>query len=226
MNYILNLPLALFFAVLPSFIWLNFYLRKDVKPEPKIMILKVFLGGIVITLPAIFFENFLINFLEKINSPLFLKIFLGVALVEEFFKFLVVKKLVFSSPEFDEPIDAMIYMICSGLGFAAAENASLLIPKKFFLKTIVEISFLRFLGATFLHALTSAIIGFYIGASFFRKKERLKLISFGLLLASLLHALYNFFIIKLEGGIGIFSIILLLFSAAFFVSFQFKKIKE
>lgn len=226
MNYILNLPLSAFFAVLPSLVWLNFYLRKDIKPEPKIMILKVFGGGMVITLPALFLENFLIGILEKLNLDLFFKIFLGVALVEEFLKFLVIRILIFSSPEFEEPIDAIIYMICSGLGFAASENLFLLAPKEFFLKTMVEISFLRFLGATFLHALSSAIVGFYIGLSFFRKKERIKLISLGIFLSTLLHGLYNFFIIKLEKGIGIFLVVILLSFAAYFVSFGFKKLKE
>lgn len=226
MNYILNLPLTAFFAILPSFAWLNFYLRKDAKPEPKIMILKAFFGGMIITLPTIYFENFLITILVKLNFGLFLKVFLGVALVEEFLKFLVVRIMIFSSPELEEPVDTMIYMICSALGFAAAENIFLLSFQELFLEKIVEISFLRFLGATFLHALSSAIVGFYTGLSFFRKKERIKLISLGIVLATFLHGFYNYFIIKFEEGLGIFLAAALILMAAFFVSFGFKKLKE
>lgn len=226
MNYILNFPLTIFFAILPSFAWLNFYLRKDTKPEPKAMVLKIFLGGMLITLPAIFIENSAIFILEKLNLSPFLKIFLGVALVEEFLKFLVVRMFVFPSPEMEEPIDTMIYMICSALGFAAAENIYLLIPQSLFFKKVVKISFGRFLGATFLHALSSGIVGFFIGLSFFRKKERSRLISFGFILATLLHGFYNFFIIKLEGNLVILAVSFLIVFSAYFVSFCFKKLKE
>jgi RsiW-degrading membrane proteinase PrsW (M82 family) len=225
MNYILNFPLTLFFAVLPSFAWLNYYLKKDVKPEPKIMILKIFFGGMIVTLPTIYAENFAIEIIEKLNLGLFWRSLLGVAFIEEFFKFLVVKELVFVSPELEEPVDTMIYMIVAALGFAASENIFLLFPQKFFLET-VEISFLRFVGATLLHALSSAIVGFYTGLSFFRKKERVKLITFGLLLASLLHGFYNFSIIEFGENFGIFLAAISLFLSACFVSFSFKKLKE
>jgi RsiW-degrading membrane proteinase PrsW (M82 family) len=226
MNYILNFPLTLFFAVLPSFAWLNYYLRKDVKPEPKSMILKVFFAGMCITLPTIFVENFFLQILENLNFNLFLKIFLGVAIIEELLKFLVVLIMVFPSPELEEPVDTLIYMIVAALGFAAAENIFLLTPKGTFSLKLIEISFLRFLGATFLHALSSAVVGFYIGLSFFRKKERKKLISFGIFLASLLHGFYNFSIIRFGGNFGVFLAAILLLISACFVSFSFKKLKE
>jgi RsiW-degrading membrane proteinase PrsW (M82 family) len=226
MNYIFDFPLTLFFAFLPSFVWLNYYLRKDVKPEPKSMILKVFLLGMLISLPALFLENYATKILENLNFNLFLKIFLGIALIEELLKFLVVMMIVFPSPELEEPVDTIIYMIVAALGFAAAENIFLLIPKWSFSLSLVEISFLRFLGATFLHALSSAIVGFYIGLSFFRKKERLRLISFGILFASLLHGFYNFSIIRFGGGLGISLAAISLFLSALFVSFSFKKLKE
>lgn len=227
MNSLINLPLYIFFAVLPSFIWLNYYLRKDSHPEPKGLVLEVFLLGMLISLPAIFLEKGAINFLEGLNFPLFFKIFFGVALIEEFLKFLVVRIRVFESEELDEPIDAIVYMIISGLGFAGAENLFFLAPAGVKpLERIVEISFLRFIGATFLHALSCAILGFYIGLSFFRKKERVKLIFFGIFLATLLHAFYNFFIIEFGEKVGILSSALLIILAALFVSHCFQKIRE
>jgi RsiW-degrading membrane proteinase PrsW (M82 family) len=231
MNEILNYPLYLFFATLPSFLWLNFYLREDQRPEPKSMVLKVFLFGMIFAFLALFLEKFLIEGIEMINLPQkiadLIKIFFVVALVEEFLKFLVVREIVFESKELDEPIDCMIYMIIAGLGFAATENLLLLFPlKSKFFGEIFQISFLRFLSATFLHALSSAILGFFIGLSFFRKKERLKLISLGVFLATLLHGLYNFSIIEFGEKVGLsFSVILILISA-YFVSIFFKRLKE
>ena len=127
MENFFNYPLYILFGVLPSLLWLHFYLRRDVKPEPRLMILKVFALGVLSTIPAIFLE---IAFFKEIkafafSSPVLLifNVFLGVALVEEAVKFLAVKFGVLNNPEFDEPIDAMIYMIIAALGFAAGELA-------------------------------------------------------------------------------------------------------
>lgn len=231
MKLVLDLPIYIFFGILPSLIWLIFYLRKDVRPEPKSMILKIFFYGILITLPAIFLEIAIFEEIGKLNFSFqaisILNIFFGVALVEETLKFLVVKEKVFESPELDEPVDTMIYMIVAGLGFAAGENLLILFGlKSTIFGQLLEVSLLRFLGATFLHALSSAIVGFYIGLSFFRKKERLKLISFGLFLAICLHGFYNLSIIIGEGMFKILIPTVLLILAAFFVSFGFKKLKE
>jgi RsiW-degrading membrane proteinase PrsW (M82 family) len=118
-------------------------------------------------------------------------------------------------------------MIISALGFAATENLLLLFPLKIkFFGEIFQISFLRFISATFLHALSSAIVGFFIGLSFFRKKERLKLISLGLFFATLLHGLYNFSIIEFGERIGLFFSAILILISAFFVSNFFKRLKE
>jgi RsiW-degrading membrane proteinase PrsW (M82 family) len=195
------------------------------------MVLKVFLVGMLFAFLALFVEKLLIDGIEVLRLPQkiedFIKIFLVVALVEEFLKFLVVREVVFESKELDEPIDCMIYMIISGLGFAATENLLLLFPLKIkFFGEIFQISFLRFISATFLHALSSAIVGFFIGLSFFRKKERLKLISLGLFFATLLHGLYNFSIIEFGERIGLFFSAILILISAFFVSNFFKRLKE
>jgi RsiW-degrading membrane proteinase PrsW (M82 family) len=231
MNEFLNYPLYFFFAILPSFLWLNFYLRKDQRPEPKSMVLKVFFFGMLFAFLALFLEKFLIEGIEVIKLPQkitdLIKIFFGVALVEEFLKFLVVRETVFESKELDEPIDCMIYMIISGLGFAATENLLLLFPlKSEVLGKLFQISFLRFVSATFLHALSSAIVGFFIGISFFRKKERFKLITFGIIFATLLHGLYNFSIIEFGEKVGLFLSAILILISAYFVSNFFKRLKE
>ncbi len=245
MNDFLNYPFYILFGVLPSLLWLQFYLKKDVQPEPKRMILKVFFYGVLSTIPAIFLETYFFEGLRKINFSSFailvLNIFLGVALIEEFLKFLVVKLRILKDPEFDEPVDAMIYMIVAALGFAAGENililfsvgnqsstaVGLLLPlSSTLLGEIFEISVLRFLGATFLHALSSAIIGFFIGLSFFKKEKRRKLIFIGLTIATLLHGFYNFSIIKIEGVLKLLIPFALLITAAIFISFAFKYLKK
>jgi len=231
MNYLSsNLPYV-FFGILPSIIWLQFYLRKDAQPEPKLMILKIFFYGLLATIPAIFLEIAIFDGIEKMNLPhlmaLILEVFLGVALIEEFLKFLVVREKVLNDPEFDEPVDAMIYMIVAALGFAAGENFLVLFPLRAgVLETLIDISVLRFLGATFLHALCSAIIGFFIGLSFFEKEKRRKLITMGSVIAVFLHGLYNFSIIEIEGILRLLIPFIILVMSAIFVSFGFSHLKR
>ena len=229
MNEVLSYTLYIVFGILPSLIWLNFYLRRDVRPEPKLMILKIFCYGMLATIPAIFLETAIFGEFSKLNfssSVIFiLNIFLGVALVEESLKFLAVKFGVLKNPEFDEPVDAMIYMITAALGFAAVENVLILLNLKP-LSEIFGVSLFRFLGATFLHTLSSGICGFFIGLSFFNTKGRGKLVSIGLFLAILLHGFYNFYIMKGEGSLKLLIPLLLLSIAAIFVSFGFKKLKK
>ena len=229
MNEVLSYTLYIVFGILPSLIWLNFYLRRDVGPEPKLMILKIFCYGMLATIPAIFLETAIFGEFSKLNfssSVIFiLNIFLGVALVEESLKFLAVKFGVLKNPEFDEPVDAMIYMITAALGFAAVENVLILLNLKP-LSEIFGVSLFRFLGATFLHTLSSGICGFFIGLSFFNTKGRGKLVSLGLVLAILLHGFYNFYIMNGEGSLKLLIPFLLLLISAIFVSFGFKKLKN
>ena len=112
----------LFFGLAPSIVWLLFFLRKDAHPESNRMVLRIFLYGVLIALPALFVEIGLSQTFSKIplskSIIAILNIFLGVAFIEEFFKYLVVREKVLKDPELDEPIDLILYMIISALGFA------------------------------------------------------------------------------------------------------------
>lgn len=227
--YLQYYPVYVFFGILPSFLWLQFYLGKDVHPEPKPMILKIFFYGVLAIIPAILFELAIFKIVRILNfSPLIsyiLNMFLGVALTEELLKFSVIKINILKHPQFDEPVDAMVYMIIAGLGFAAGENTLILLPVKSpFWSQIFQVSLIRFLGATFLHALSCGILGFFIGLSFFKKDK--KFVPLGLLLAVLLHGFYNLSIIEIEGNFKILTPFLLLLSSAIFVSFGFQRLKK
>jgi RsiW-degrading membrane proteinase PrsW (M82 family) len=221
----------------PSTIWLLFFLRKDSHPEPNRMILKIFFYGMLIAIPAALIEIVILKIVQgnwiwiKTFPFLFFVLynFLGVALIEEFLKYLVIKQKTINNPEFDEPLDAMLYMIIAALGFAALENIFVLLPGEkslLFLETISVIS-LRFIGATFLHALCSGLTGFFLALSFFETKKRLRLIILGLGIATLLHGLYNLSIIKTgENFYFILIPIIILIGLGFFISFGFRKAKK
>ena len=228
----MSYSLVIIFGVLPSLIWLLFYLRKDVHPESKSMVIKIFFFGMLAALPAIFLEMGIFRAFSKLNLPLiylsFLNTFLGVALIEETLKFLVVKVKVLSNAEFDEPVDAILYMIIAALGFAASENILILFNQRtdLLLPQALKISMTRFLGATFLHALTSGTLGYFLALSLSETKKRLKLISFGLLISILLHGLYNFSIIEMKEIFKFFIPLAILVSLAIFLIFGFKRLEK
>src|SRR3989344_6579571 len=128
----MNYPIYIFFGLAPSVIWLLFFLRKDNHPESNSMILKVFFFGMLAALPAALIELGFAAALQPLKLPLFITeiiyIFFGISLIEELFKYLVVKKKVIKNSECDEQTDIMLYMIISALGFAALENLLILLP--------------------------------------------------------------------------------------------------
>ena len=236
-------PLYIFFGLAPSIIWLLFYLRRDVHPEPNSQVIKIFFYGMLAAIPAVFLEKGFQAVLTDFSNPaegwwvgfslspfliIILNTLIGVALIEEVLKYLVVKAKVLKSAEFDEPTDALLYMIIAALGFAALENILILIPlgPTFLLGEAFSITAARFLGATFLHALCSGTVGFFLALSFFETKNRLKFLAAGLGIATILHGLYNFSIMEIEGNLKVLIPIIILISLALFVSLGFKRLKK
>ena len=216
---------------LPSIVWLLFYLKKDLHPEPKRMLTKVFGWGMLSAIPTLLISLGTQSFWERfdifipVTIATFFNIFIGVALIEELLKYLIIQGEVLKNKEFDEPVDAMIYMIVAALGFAAAENVLYLLP----CSVVGEAFFIaigRFLGATCLHALCSAIVGYFLALAYFKKEKRKKLIFLGLGISTVLHGLYNFSIIEEEGYLKILIPVIILIGSSIFVSKFFKQLKS
>ena len=232
----MKLLLYLLLAPLPSLIWLAFYLRKDRHPEPNRMVIKIFLLGVLMVPLAGFLEygaGFLIDRLSLVNKIAILVI--SFAFIEEILKYAVVKFGVLKNPEFDEPVDSMIYLIIAALGFAAAENIWLLsraLPGDIQIGPAVEFITARFLGATFLHALASAIVGYFLAASLLiSSKIRKIFVTGGLIGATILHSVFNYIIILSDQGkITVsernFYLVILLLGMAIIVSWMFKRVNK
>ena len=186
--------LLIFLGFLPSIIWLLIFLTKDPRPEPKYLIVKVFLAGIIIAPAVVLIEAAASGFAKNIFSSMLIFFSLA-AFVEEYMKYWTVKITVVSKPDFDEPHDSIIYMITAALGFAAMENV--LIAFKIYpegLAATLGVIFLRFTGATLLHALSSGIVGYFLGLAWFFYHFKKQIVAFGLILASFLHLIFNYFI--------------------------------
>lgn len=227
----------IFFGTLASITWLFQFLKLDKLPEPIKMVVKVFFFGVAITIPVFLVEFLLSKAIPLIGLPFFwssiIYWFLAIALVEEYFKYWAVKHGVLKDKEFDEPVDTMIYMITVALGFAALENILYLFPpaEKVFmfnelLARTATISFFRFVGATFLHALCSGLVGYFLALAICRPKIKIVFVTIGLVIAAFLHGLYNFSIIEIEGPLKLLIPVAILISLTIFITIAFIKLKK
>jgi RsiW-degrading membrane proteinase PrsW (M82 family) len=216
--------LAILGGVVPTFVWLWFWLREDRKhPEPRhLIILSFILGGLAVPF-AIPFEKII----ESSGAHLLI-ILIGWAIVEEGLKYLAAFIGGMHTQAEDEPIDAMIYLITAALGFAAAEN-TLFILQPFLTGDIftgLVTANIRFVGTTLLHILSSSVIGAAIAFSFYkRKKVKKEYFIGGFGIAVILHAVFNFLILK-SGPNHIFTIFLVIWIAIILLLMVFERVKR
>lgn len=180
-------------AIGPSLLLVWYYYRQDKrKPEPKGLIVKIFLLGLVVTFPVIIVE-LLVSTFEKTLSwfPLlfhFFRAFVVAALCEEWFKLQVVMRFAYRNIHFDEVMDGIVYTIVASLGFACMENILYVIDRG------TTVAIMRAFTAVPMHALASGMMGYYVGrAKFAEEQERSDhLISKGLWIGILIHGTYDF----------------------------------
>lgn len=184
--------IAVLTGLLPSFIWLYFWLRRDrLRPEPFGLITFCFVLGATGVLLAIPAQKFIQELVSNRNTEIVIW-----AAIEELLKFLPVSFVALKSRFNDEVIDPAMYMISSALGFAALENIAYALQPQHLTDITAGLlnGSLRFFGATLLHAVTSGILGVLIGLSSRYTSWFFSIVGLGL--ATFLHSIFNFFIMK------------------------------
>jgi RsiW-degrading membrane proteinase PrsW (M82 family) len=216
---------ALLGGILPALLWLWFWIQEDkLHPEPRGRIMLAFLGGMVAVAIVYPLEKLVAGNYGMTNSTYFLW-----AVIEEIVKLAMAWIICLRSPDYDEPIDALEYMITVALGFAALENTL------FILNPLLEghalqgilTGNMRFIGASLLHVVSSAVLGYCIGREYYKKsiwiKDSWRIIGLGLAVA--LHTVFNMFIIY-ENGSKTFFVFGCVWAAALGVLLLFEKIKK
>lgn len=212
------LLIALAAGILPSLLWLWFWLREDrLHPEPKTMIALAFVGGMTATLISYPIERGIAGYLANTDTDQLVAV--GTALlahsvnvqdiqfvlwvaVEEVLKYAALVLLVLRSPYFDEPIDAVIYMITIAIGFSGLENALFLLSpiSDGDMVKAANLGELRIIGATLLHITSSAILGITMALTYFRPHaHRIFWSVIGLMGAIAFHSTYNLSLIHADG---------------------------
>jgi protease PrsW len=190
-------------GIVPAILWLWFWLREDRKrPEPRGLIFLSFIAGMIAVPLVIPVQRMVTSDFYNVGI---ITILLW-ALFEEVFKYIGSYFAALKRKANDDPIDPMIYLITTALGFAALENTLFLINSLSdggFLEGIVTGN-MRFIGATLLHTVSSATVGIFMAFSFYKSKRAKRIYTtIGLVLAIILHSLFNFFIMSTSGS-GIF----------------------
>src|SRR3989344_1667179 len=203
------------------------------------MVAKGFLWGALLTVPTFLVQVSSAYFLNKSSisgvAVNIIYFFVIVAFTEEIFKFLIVRDKITKSPETDEPVDVMLYMVIGALGFAAIENIMYLMLPSYkmsfndVLNRTVVLTIVRFLGSTLLHTLSSGLIGYFLALSFRETKKKTWYVVCGVALAALLHGAYNMSIMLARGSLKLIIpaailVVLTVFVSIFFV--QLRKLKS
>lgn len=188
--------LAFILGLIPALVWLWFWLKEDRHPEPAKMVTLAFVGGMLSVLAVLPLQKIVYSYAKDDQ-------FLSFALwasIEEIFKFAFVYFIALRNKKIaDEPVDDIIYLIISALGFVTLENTLFLldhIESGNFIGTIVNGN-LRFIGASLLHIMSSSTIGICMALSFYKTKSTRRIyIASGILISIVLHTAFNLFILN------------------------------
>jgi RsiW-degrading membrane proteinase PrsW (M82 family) len=194
---------ALLGGILPALVWLTFWLHEDSKkPEPRGFIMTTFILGmitVVLVVPFQFVAKEVLGIhgplnLENLTGPVLFSLLFVWAALEECIKFVAAYFGGLKTPEDDEPIDPVIYMITAALGFAALENTFFIfepLSNSNLLSGIYQGN-MRFIGPTLLHVISSAIIGVSLSFSFYKSRAKKVLwVLGGVILAVATHTMFN-----------------------------------
>ncbi|MEO5635067.1 MAG: PrsW family glutamic-type intramembrane protease [Candidatus Paceibacterota bacterium] len=191
--------LAFLGGLVPSLLWLIFWIRQEKnKPQSIGLLAIIFIMGMIAVVCVLPVQKFIQTHFESHNVQLVLW-----ASIEEIMKYLAVLIIIAKSRFDDEPIEWPLYMITAALGFAALENTLFLLKPISIGATTVGLltGQLRFLGSTLLHSISSGIVGVALGISFHMNGfKRLFHLLVGLTFAIGLHSVFNFFIIRNSGN--------------------------
>jgi RsiW-degrading membrane proteinase PrsW (M82 family) len=190
----LHLIISITAAVVPSLLLIWYFYRKDRFPEPQRVVLITFLLGVLTIIPAGIVEGLvMIRALPELALPPLLA---GLSLAgtagvsEELFKWLVVIFYCSRHPEFDEPMDGIVYGVIASLGFATLENGLYVwfAPPG----TAMTVALARAFTAVPCHAFLGAIMGYHVGQARFGPGIWPLHYLLSLVLPAILHTLYDF----------------------------------
>lgn len=212
-------------AVLPGVVIIaKVYSMDKVEKEPIRLLLLLLILGALSVIPVIVVETLLDSVIGIIPRGTFYNIienFIGVALVEEFFKYLVLKKCTWNNKAFDYRFDAVVYAVTASLGFAILENIM------YVLGGGVHVAIVRALLSVPGHAMFGLFMGLAYGEAKACAKRGFeanskKLLKNAVIIPMILHGFYDF---TLSEGTALSLISFYIFMICMYVV-TWKKLKQ
>ena len=203
---------SFYIAILPVVFLLYYINKQDLEKEPRGILTRVFIFGAISTIPICLVELILGKFFPTDNLPTFggtfISVFVTVALIEEFGKWVVTYLNVYRRKEFNHAYDGIVYCVFASLGFAAVENILYVFNSD--LSTAIMRAVLAVPG----HCVDAVIMGYFFSKSkqaLFGKDNRKSLfyLLLSVLIPSIVHGIYDgliFYYISVESDtiVGLF----------------------
>lgn len=188
-------------VVLPVLFWAWYHYYKDRHlPEPLIYLVLAFAMGALcywlgilmyegLGLVGLRFDAFLLAETDRLGLLLYAVLAIGP--IEEFAKLVPFLVVMFLVPQFDEPVDGIIYASFIALGFSAVENI-------YYLQYVSDLEALaRGFAGPVIHIAFASIWGYYIGRAWLLRSRLVRAILASLAVTAVLHGLYDYLVIAM-----------------------------
>ena len=186
--------LLIFAALLPAILLVHYILKKDkLKPEPKSQLIKGFFYGVGSAVLTILVLGPIVGISQDTTQPsllaALLHAFCFAAIPEELAKFLMLWLLLRGNKYFDEHIDAVVYSVCVGMGFAGAENLLYLFDNY---DSWISVGVARALISVPGHFFFAVAMGYYYSLAHFGDKTQRKTnLSLAIAVPVLMHGVFD-----------------------------------
>jgi len=192
-------------ALVPAAIWLAFFYQQDrLEPEPVGYVLGVFvLGALLAAAVGIPLVNSVFrigNWLYTDTLTTILGSILVVGFIQEFLKYAAVRYSIYTSDEFDEPTDGIIYATAAGLGYATVLNIQFVVANGGVNlgPGVIAMAVVALAQASF-----AGITGYFLGQAKF-KSDPVWWMPLGVTLAAVANGIFNWLRgLITRGGIGL-----------------------
>ena len=223
----------LILSVAPILIFAHMIYKRDFDKEPTSLLVKLFFCGVgstFLTLIITFILTKIVPFFGYDTTNLSVielipYVFLGVALIEEFSKWIFVYKLEYNDNEFNHLYDGIVYAAFVSLGFACFEN--ILYVMQSGVMTAIVRAFLAIPG----HLCDGIMMGYYLSMAKLamcngNKELSKKNLILSLLIPVLAHGLYDYLIFASSASDSSIFLIAFFIFVAFFYTYAAKKVKQ
>lgn len=167
------------------------YWRGKFDKEPLTLLARSFFLGVLSAGIAIVLQ-YAIDFVFPFEASGYftstaIKTYAKIGLSEEWAKFVLLIFFIFPHKNFDEPYDGITYAVMISMGFASFENVLYMV------RYGNDVIYWRAFTAVPAHATFAIGMGYYVGLAKF-SKYRNAYLALGLLIATLMHGTYDFFL--------------------------------